>query len=133
MWLYYCIFQPLLNSFSPSRVFFQKITIIICGDDYTTTFSSILDYEPTTGTQTLCSTTQVQVPLLYKDIMLLYMTTVSLVSSHHLYLGVKIGVFLLTCVHNYINNETLFLIRNSIIVVIRSYLNTINSTAGIAT
>jgi hypothetical protein len=77
------VFQPLLNSFSPRWIFFQEITVIICRDDYTTAFSSILHYEPTTGTQTLCSTIQVQVPFLYKDIML-YITTVSLVSSHHL-------------------------------------------------
>jgi len=70
MWFYYYIFQPLLNSFSPSRIFFQEITIIICRDDYTTALSSILHYEPTTGTQTLRSTTQVQVPYLCKDIML---------------------------------------------------------------
>jgi len=76
MWLHYSIFQPLLNSFSPSRIFFQEIAIIICRDDYTTAFSSVLHYEPTTGTQTLCSTTEVQTPFLYKDIML-YMTTVT--------------------------------------------------------
>jgi len=76
MRLYYCIFQPLLNSFSPSRILFQEIAIIICRDDYTTAFSSVLHYEPTTGTQTLFSTTEVQVPFLYKDIML-QMTTVT--------------------------------------------------------
>jgi hypothetical protein len=48
---------------------------IICRDDYTTAFGCILHYEPTTGTQALCSTNQVQVPFLYKD--MLYMTPVT--------------------------------------------------------